>query len=790
MPNDFITTRTPGSRTSTYGLADHIADTNANPHPQYLLKDDYITDGAVTDGKLEAHIKDPNAHSGVLATIQMLNDYVLTEEFSTILSSHLYHDYAADSSKAHAASMSAVNGAYAAAMTAVNDAYNAALTALAEHTKDYDQNAAVTGHRDSENQELYAHRVHSHDINKLEGTADFIKELESMFSPIGHDHDNRYALITHYHPNYLTQSDLESVGIYPNTTIGIAGTDTETGAVTDPFDFNDETQQGNVSISPTVMSSALNKPDITTPSTASFLNITTEITSADKKDDNGNTIYGERYVSQSLTTDNGIYYRIGHRAAGSLAEGKDESALWTWSDWQPVGGGSKDIFEVFYSTSTATPRGAFPLWTGEWIENCKTKYPSFWSKALELRDAETGAFAYADTDPVAIPKYNALVDGNVLTNDHGSWTAEVSDGSSKWMIFGDVAVGGNVDLPKLSTTQFWASLTTSGDPIAVMAYEIQSTSNREKDPLTTPTAWKLEGSNDGSSWDTLDTQQDVVWSKMAERKLFTVGVRTPTPATYKTLRITFTECTAKPNSNSTMGRVNFVVEKVSRPGRKIGSINVMDEDTYEYYLKKYGEVGGFVIDEDNGRIRLPLINRFLRTIEDINDLGTVQLDELRRHAHSSIIGYMYVRPDTAASGGGCHWHDNNGELTGNTGGLETRPKNIALALYIQVYNSITATAITDLDARVGVLERNAIMFARHDFTASQWNDNKDGTFSYTFNTNHFTSSHIYMNETGGSVLVDESVEVHIVGITDASDANRQVKLVAPQAFTGYIITLG
>lgn len=775
MPNDFITTRTPGSRTSTYGLADHIAE--SDPHPQYLLKDDYITGGAVTDGKLEAHIKDLNAHAGVLASIQMLNNYVLISKFTELLSENLYHDYANDSSEAHAASMSAVNGAY-----------GAALTALSQHTVQYAQNAAVTGHRDSENQELYAHRMHTHTLEELGGATSLLPDLDKRYSQLGHNHDDRYALITHYH-NYLAQSDLESVGIYPNTTIGIAGTDTETGAVTDPFDFNDETQQGNVSISPTVMSSALNKPDITTPGTASFLNITTEITSADKEDDSGATIYGERYVSQSLTTDNGIYYRIGHRASGSLAEGQDESALWTWSDWQPVGGGSKDIFEVFYSTSSATPRGAFPLWTGEWIENCKTKYPSFWSKALELRDAETGAFAYADTDPVAMPQYLSSLHPTVTT-DHGSWTGEASDGSSKWMIFGDVAVGGNVDLPKLSTTQFWASLTTSGDPIAVVAYEVQSTSNREKDPLTTPTAWKLEGSNDGSSWDVLDTQQDVVWSERAERKLFTVGVRTPTPATYKTLRITFTECTAKPNSNSTMGRVNFVMEKVSRPGRKIGSINVMDEDTYEYYLKKYGEVGGFVIDEDNGRIRLPLINRFLRTIEDINDLGTVQLDELRRHAHSSIIGYMYVRPDTAASGGGCHWHDNNGELTGGTGGLETRPKNIALALYIQVYNSITATAITDLDARVGVLEQNAIMFARHDFTASQWNDNSDGTFTYTFNTNHFTSSHIYMNETGGSVLVDESVEVHIEGPTETDASSRKVRLVSPQRFTGYIITLG
>ena len=612
MPDNFITTRTPGSRTSTYGLADHIAETD--PHPQYLLKEDYANDGVATDGKLQAHMTDPNAHSGVLATIQMLNDYVLTKEFSTILSSHLYHDYAADSSKAHAASMSAVNGAYAAAMTAVNDAYNAALTALAEHTQAYDQNAVVTGHRDSENQELYAHREHSHDIGKLEGTADFIKGLESMFSPIGHDHDNRYALITHYHPNYLTQSDLESVGIYPNTTIGIAGTNTETGEITDPFDFNEETQQGNVSIAPTVMTSALNKPDITTPSAASFLNITTEITSADKEDDDDNTIYGERYVSQSLTTDNGIYYRIGHRAAGSLAEGQDESALWTWSDWQPVGGGSKDIFEVFYSTSTATPRGAFPLWTGETIINCQTLYPTFWQRALEYQTS--------------------------------------------------------------------------------------------------------------------------------------------------------------------------------------GKIRVVTSTVYEQELTTYGECGAFVIDTATGNIRLPKITRFISSLDAVGDIGITKNSMLPDHTHE----HYYSGPSgNSPEGTGMMATDHRRTITTLstsvsdttvTIGNEVQPKHVRLALYIQVYNSITASAITDLNARVGVLEQNAIMFARHDFIASQWNDNSDGTFTYTFNTNHFTSSHIYMNETGGSVLVDESVEVHIEGPTETDASSRKVRLVSPQRFSGYIITLG
>ncbi len=684
MPNDFITTRTPGSRTSTYGLADHIADTNANPHPQYLLKDDYITGGAVTDGKLEAHIKDLNAHAGVLASIQMLNNYVLISKFTELLSANLYHDYANDSSEAHAASMSAVNGAY-----------GAALTALSQHTVQYAQNAAVTGHRDSENQELYAHRVHTHTLEELGGAISLLPDLDKRYSQLGHNHDDRYALITHYH-NYLAQSDLESVGIYPNTTIGIAGTDTETGTVTDPFDFNDETQQGNVSISPTVMSSALNKPDITTPGTASFLNITTEITSADKEDDSDTTIYGERYVSQSLTTDNGIYYRIGHRASGSLAENQDESALWTWSDWQPVGGGSKDIFEVFYSTSVATPRGAFPLWTGETITDCKKLYPTFYQKALEYRDSGK------------IRVVTSTVYEQELTT-YGECGAFVIDEST-----------GNIRLPKI--TRFISSLDAASD--------IGITKNDSVGNHAHPYAGNSVGGSTGGSG--MGVYRDDV----------------------------------DPDGGLYLDEGG---------GKQI------------YYTRKDGIINGNVIH----------VNQFTANTlipkGRANNVLSVEIGE-----------YIWI-PYSIDTGIGAPYKGTMWKRTQVTTGVltddyeqvelatvvtETSPKHVRLALYIQVYNSITATAITDLDARVGVLEQNAIMFARHDFTASQWDDNSDGTFTYTFNTNHFTSSHIYMNETGGSVLVDESVEVHIEGPTETDASSRKVRLVSPQRFSGYIITLG
>ena len=41
---------------------------------------------------------------------------------------------------------------------------------------------------------------------------------------------------------------------------------------------------------------------------------------------------------------------------------------------------------MFYSLAATPPPGAFPLWTGEWILNCKNVYPTFYQKAVEYRD--------------------------------------------------------------------------------------------------------------------------------------------------------------------------------------------------------------------------------------------------------------------------------------------------------------------------------------------------------------------------------------------------------------------
>lgn len=45
---------------------------------------------------------------------------------------------------------------------------------------------------------------------------------------------------------------------------------------------------------------------------------------------------------------------------------------------------TREMFDIYYSFSAEAPVGAYPLWTGETITNCKSLYPQFWKKLNSL----------------------------------------------------------------------------------------------------------------------------------------------------------------------------------------------------------------------------------------------------------------------------------------------------------------------------------------------------------------------------------------------------------------------
>ena len=57
---------------------------------------------------------------------------------------------------------------------------------------------------------------------------------------------------------------------------------------------------------------------------------------------------------------------------------------------------TREMMDIYYSFSSQAPVGAFPLWTGETINNAKTLYPQFWKKINQL--AKDGAIPTVAND--------------------------------------------------------------------------------------------------------------------------------------------------------------------------------------------------------------------------------------------------------------------------------------------------------------------------------------------------------------------------------------------------------
>lgn len=50
---------------------------------------------------------------------------------------------------------------------------------------------------------------------------------------------------------------------------------------------------------------------------------------------------------------------------------------------------TREMFDVYFSIKGETPTGAYPLWTGETITNCKILYPDFWKELNRLAGNKT-----------------------------------------------------------------------------------------------------------------------------------------------------------------------------------------------------------------------------------------------------------------------------------------------------------------------------------------------------------------------------------------------------------------
>ncbi len=134
-------------------------------------------------------------------------------------------------------------------------------------------------------------------------------------------------------------------------------------------------------------------------------------------------------------------------------------------------------------------------------------------------------------------------------------------------------------------------------------------------------------------------------------------------------------------------------------GKRIqnNAIQAITEEEYEEALEEFGQCASFVYDELNDRVRLPKITRFISSIEEITDLASIENDAMQ-NITGKFGGTICGDPEGAfetetdfvggiRTGGyqGRYYHF-DASLQVRTAD-ETRPKNVRLALFLQVANN-------------------------------------------------------------------------------------------------------
>lgn len=493
----------------------------------------------------------------------------------------------------------------------------------------------------------------------------------------------------------------------------------------------------------------------------------------------------------------------------------------------------KSMFEIFYSLSPETPPGAFPLWTGETILNCRNLFPDFWDKAVELAESgeQVSRLSVITAPGDQLPIFTSNTGNGFTLSGSGSTTGTRIAANSVYKVFsslGNHALGTNLAAGR----EFVFLIEFPNAENNIGSYAV----NAGTSVTSYPTAWVLEGSNDQIEWDLIDRQSDQVFSAAREGKTFAVVPTPPVPCSdarrlalenlagltaeswtfsyasgdpaaysapltfideelsipanfqvfllgaeeeeielpelelgisggnltfdrgeleygtyivrradiararellaainktgitgqaagqpYRYFRLRFLEG-SKPTSGTTVGLVTFSPAKVDVIAYEHGLLRAVPPEVYRRELETYGETGAFVLDRENGHLRLPCIRRFIRSIEEAAEIGATEPDRIvnitgyvgavNQYSGDKNAGAFATDPtwqsqvESGTGGGAFRFASFDASRVVETGD-EVQPRHVAAALYIQVYSAAVPASIAQAAELLGLLADKA-----------------------------------------------------------------------------------
>ena len=133
------------------------------------------------------------------------------------------------------------------------------------------------------------------------------------------------------------------------------------------------------------------------------------------------------------------------------------------------------------------------------------------------------------------------------------------------------------------------------------------------------------------------------------------------------------------------------------------------QSEFDADVSTYGQCGKFVIDNDNGNIRLPLITEFIASNNGGQTIGLAELDSFKSHEHSVKNGqgrYIQISSTSGSYAGGrisgatAYYDESNEGYTVKaqaTGDSETKPKNVRYPYYIVLASGYKSSQVVDVD---------------------------------------------------------------------------------------------
>lgn len=133
------------------------------------------------------------------------------------------------------------------------------------------------------------------------------------------------------------------------------------------------------------------------------------------------------------------------------------------------------------------------------------------------------------------------------------------------------------------------------------------------------------------------------------------------------------------------------------------------QEEFTYDVTTYGQCGKFVIDNDNGNIRLPLITEFIASNNGGQTIGLAELDSFKSHSHEVKNGngqYLQASSTSGSYAGSrvssnTAYYDSSNEgytiKAQATGGSETKPKNVRYPYYIVLASGYKSSQVVDID---------------------------------------------------------------------------------------------